>query len=324
MDLRPCSPHESAWMKKTTGIPKPMRRRMEPVKFAVISETGLRPFPAPQAMSASTANSGSVWSQASSARARPCETMNCIASAPQAIRKAAKMMRGADQRNACQVPPEVAAAPASPAARTARMRIMKSRIHHKWAGRHKENLRRRPGAGGVCYLVRKLVPPFLPQHHHLRDDVVAERDEPARDVIRRLLGEVLRPPDLVERLERQVGRPERPLEIRDRKPDLGLVEPPHARRDHRAGHVGVQHELVDGLRVALAAARAVEARDAMDIGPEAQRLPVERMALEVLERLDLRRRRRLELLQHPARLRAVQELFGLVFVERPHRFGHGG
>src|SRR5687767_4928372 len=122
-------------------------------------------------MSASTANSGSVWSQASSARARPWETMNCIASAPQAIRKAAKMIRGADQRNACQVPPEAAAAPARPAARTARMRIMKSRIHHKRAARHKENPWGGPDRAERRYLMGELFPPLLAQQHHLRDDV---------------------------------------------------------------------------------------------------------------------------------------------------------
>src|SRR4030095_4269938 len=164
-------------------------------------------------MSASTANSGSVWSQASSARARPCETMNCIASAPQAMRKAAEMISGADHRNPCQEPPEVAAAPASPVARTARMRIMKSRIHHKWPGRHKENLREGRARGGSRYLMRELLAPLLAQEHHLGDDVVAKRDQPAGDVIGRLLRKVRRPADLVERLEREVGRPERALEI---------------------------------------------------------------------------------------------------------------
>src|SRR5258708_37045609 len=51
-------------------------------------------FPACQAMTASTANSGSVCSQARMARANPCEMRNCAASAPQAITNAEKRIEG--------------------------------------------------------------------------------------------------------------------------------------------------------------------------------------------------------------------------------------
>src|SRR6185503_4756277 len=50
--------------------------------------------PASQAITASTANSGSVCSHAKMARARPWEIMNCAASAPQATRKADSRMLG--------------------------------------------------------------------------------------------------------------------------------------------------------------------------------------------------------------------------------------
>src|SRR6185503_1637416 len=43
-------------------------------------------LPASQAMAASTANSGNVWSQASIASARPWEIRNCAASAAHEIR----------------------------------------------------------------------------------------------------------------------------------------------------------------------------------------------------------------------------------------------
>jgi hypothetical protein len=51
---------------KIMGQPRPTRRRKLPVKFAVMFGMSWR-----QAMSASTANSGRVCSQARMARARP-------------------------------------------------------------------------------------------------------------------------------------------------------------------------------------------------------------------------------------------------------------
>ncbi len=50
--------------------------------------------PACQAITASTANSGSVCSQARIASASPCDIMNCAASAPHATRKALSSMLG--------------------------------------------------------------------------------------------------------------------------------------------------------------------------------------------------------------------------------------
>src|ERR1041385_9524307 len=51
-------------------------------------------FPACQAMTASTANSGSVCSHARIANARPCDIRNCAASAAQAMMKDEKRMLG--------------------------------------------------------------------------------------------------------------------------------------------------------------------------------------------------------------------------------------
>src|SRR6185295_20412522 len=103
-----------------------------------------------------------------------------------------------------------------------------------------ENLWSGPGAGEARYLVRELLAPLLAEDHHFRDDVVAKRDQTMGDVVGGFLREVLRPPDLVQRLEGQVGGPKGALEVGDREPDLGLVETAHARRDHRAGHVRAQ------------------------------------------------------------------------------------
>src|SRR6476660_2243338 len=55
-------------------------------------------FPAFQAMTASTANSGNVWRRARIASASPCETRNSAASAPQDTRNAATIMDGNVQR----------------------------------------------------------------------------------------------------------------------------------------------------------------------------------------------------------------------------------
>src|ERR1051325_108834 len=54
-------------------------------------------FPAFQAMTASTANSGNVCSHARTASARPCEMRNSAASAPRAMTKAARTMLGRGQ-----------------------------------------------------------------------------------------------------------------------------------------------------------------------------------------------------------------------------------
>src|SRR5947209_4226135 len=51
-------------------------------------------FPASQAMTASTANSGSVCSHARIASASPCDIRNCAASAAQAITNDEKRMLG--------------------------------------------------------------------------------------------------------------------------------------------------------------------------------------------------------------------------------------
>src|SRR5437016_8923426 len=61
--------------------------------------------PASHAMTASTANSGSVWSHARIASARPCEMRNCAASAPQATRNADSSMLGKVHSAASAVPP---------------------------------------------------------------------------------------------------------------------------------------------------------------------------------------------------------------------------
>src|SRR6267378_3220528 len=67
---------------------------MAPVRFAIArcARSGSRP--ASHAITASTANSGSVCSQARIASARPWEMRNCAASAPQATRKADARMLG--------------------------------------------------------------------------------------------------------------------------------------------------------------------------------------------------------------------------------------
>src|SRR2546428_11473166 len=68
-------------------------------------------------MSASTANSGRVWSQARRARAKPWLMKNWAASAPQAITKAEKRTDGKVQiAEAAPAAPPAAAAPAAPAA----------------------------------------------------------------------------------------------------------------------------------------------------------------------------------------------------------------
>ena len=74
---------------KIIGQPRPTSRRRLPVKLAVMFDTSPR-----QAMSASTANSGRVWSQARRARARPWLMKNCATSAAQAITKAERRTGG--------------------------------------------------------------------------------------------------------------------------------------------------------------------------------------------------------------------------------------
>src|SRR5436305_418080 len=76
------------------GQPRPTRRRRLPVKLAMARCVCDGSLPAFQAMTASTANSGRVCSQARMARARPCEIRNCAASAPQAMTNAERRMEG--------------------------------------------------------------------------------------------------------------------------------------------------------------------------------------------------------------------------------------
>ena len=51
---------KNAATKYTSGQPRPTSRRIEPVKFAIARWTFAGSFPASHAMTASTANSGSV------------------------------------------------------------------------------------------------------------------------------------------------------------------------------------------------------------------------------------------------------------------------
>src|SRR6267378_6639322 len=71
--------------------------------MARCARSGFRP--ASQAITASTANSGSVCSHARIASARPCEMRNCAASAPQATRKADSSMLGKVHSAPSAVPP---------------------------------------------------------------------------------------------------------------------------------------------------------------------------------------------------------------------------
>ena len=64
------------------------------MKFAIARWTIDGSFPAFHAMTASTANSGTVWTSASTASARPCDIRNSAASAPQATTKAAPIIAG--------------------------------------------------------------------------------------------------------------------------------------------------------------------------------------------------------------------------------------
>src|SRR5215813_8717718 len=80
------------------GQPRPVKSRRLPVKFAIARWTIGGFFPAFHAMTASTANSGKVWTRARMARARPWETRNSAASAPHATRNAEAIMAGKVQR----------------------------------------------------------------------------------------------------------------------------------------------------------------------------------------------------------------------------------
>ena len=110
--------------KKIIGQPRPTSRRRLPVKFAVMLGTSWR-----QAMSASTANSGRVWSQARMARARPWLMKNCATSAPQAMTNAEKRTDGKVQ-SAGQAPRlAVAARPLRRPAREPRGHAASARQH---------------------------------------------------------------------------------------------------------------------------------------------------------------------------------------------------
>src|SRR5258708_22400181 len=76
------------------GHPSPDRSGRLPVKLAMARCVFVGSFPACQAMTASTANSGSVCSQARMASANPCEMRNCAASAAQAMTNAERRMLG--------------------------------------------------------------------------------------------------------------------------------------------------------------------------------------------------------------------------------------
>src|SRR5579862_7292282 len=67
---------------------------MAPVRLAIARCARAGSRPASQAITASTANSGRVWSQARMARASPWDIRNCAASAPQATRNAENRMLG--------------------------------------------------------------------------------------------------------------------------------------------------------------------------------------------------------------------------------------
>src|SRR5437899_2890065 len=67
---------------------------MAPVRLAMARWVRVGSLPASHAITASTANSGSVCSHASRASATPCEMRNCAASAPQATRNAESRMLG--------------------------------------------------------------------------------------------------------------------------------------------------------------------------------------------------------------------------------------
>src|SRR6478752_3834980 len=99
--LRP----KKAATKKIIGHARPTSSRIAPVKFAIArcewhpaggfetKQCAPSP-PASHAITASTANSGSVCTQARIASASPCEMKNCAASAAQATRKALASMLG--------------------------------------------------------------------------------------------------------------------------------------------------------------------------------------------------------------------------------------
>src|SRR5215467_3259864 len=67
---------------------------MAPVRLAIARCARWGSLPASQAITASTANSGRVCSQARIARASPWDIRNCAASAPHATRKAESSMLG--------------------------------------------------------------------------------------------------------------------------------------------------------------------------------------------------------------------------------------
>src|SRR5437773_675933 len=91
---------------------------MAPVKFAMARWARAGSLPASQAITASTANSGSVCSHASRASARPWEIRNCAASAPQATRNAETRMLGKVQSADSAEPPAWIAAASSFKSRT--------------------------------------------------------------------------------------------------------------------------------------------------------------------------------------------------------------
>src|SRR5258707_4519548 len=71
-----------------------MSRRIAPVRLGMARWVRAGSLPACHAITPSTAASGSVWSHARTASARPCEIRNCAASAPHATRNAESSMDG--------------------------------------------------------------------------------------------------------------------------------------------------------------------------------------------------------------------------------------
>src|ERR1700681_1656314 len=95
------------------GHPNPVNSRRLPVKLAIARWTMAGFFPAFQAITASTANSGIVWMRARTARASPWDIRNSAASAPHATTKAAPIIAGKVQNDAQEE--DAAACPAADA-----------------------------------------------------------------------------------------------------------------------------------------------------------------------------------------------------------------
>src|SRR5213593_1622163 len=109
---------------------------MAPVRLAIARWARSGSRPASQAITASTANSGSVWTQARMARARPWEMRNCAASAPQATRNADNNMLGKVHSAPSAVPPACIAEASSFRNRTGVVQDTMARDQMKSASLH--------------------------------------------------------------------------------------------------------------------------------------------------------------------------------------------